>query len=588
MEGVLGYPFWGPKRPDYCGHPKFELNCSGEAPVITINSTGYRVLGIDSREHFLTVARTDYWNDSCPQEHKNATLDSTFFDYTSETQDLTLYYRCSSAVSVGVSSQFSCPNDGTTVTNFFATDATKKLLSTYSPTCQESVVVRISDSEAGVIEEAVNALLQPNLTAALVSGFVMEWEANNSRCDECVKSDGVCGSNHTTGEFTCYCKDRPYKFMCGSDSVTPGSGIGAAVSGIVVFSIAIACYYKRENIRSTRIVIWKTNTRDQEFDVKAFIRNYEPLAPKRYSYATVKKMTKSFAERIGKGGYGTVYKGKLPDGSLVAVKLLNESKSNGEEFINEVASIGRTSHVNIVTLLGFCYERTNRALVYEYMPNGSLDKFIFTQESSSTNRHLEWKTLYEIAIGIARGLEYLHRGCNTRILHLDIKPQNILLDDGFCPKISDFGLAKLWLTKESIVSAAGARGTIGYIAPEVFSRAFGGVSHKSDVYSYGMLILEMVGGRKNFDSAASHTSEIYYPNRIYKDLEMENEESILGNIMDGENEISKKMLLVSFWCIQTNPADRPSMSKVVEMLEASLESMEFPPKPYLFSPTMSP
>lgn len=217
MEGV-GYPFWGPTRRDYCGHPKFELNCSGEAPVITINSTGYRVLGIDSSEHFLTVARTDYWNDSCPQEHKNATLDSTFFDYTSETQDLTLYYRCSSAVIVGVSSQFSCPNDGTTVTNLFATDNTKKLLYTFIQTCQESVVVRISDSEAGVIEEAVNALSQPNLTAALVSGFQMEWEANNSRCDECVKSDGVCGYNHTTGEFTCYCKDRPYGFMCGSDS----------------------------------------------------------------------------------------------------------------------------------------------------------------------------------------------------------------------------------------------------------------------------------------------------------------------------------------------------------------------------------
>lgn len=145
--------------------------------------------------------------------------------------------------------------------------------------------------------------------------------------------------------------------------------------------------------------------------------------------------------------HGTVYKGKLPDGPLVAVKILNESTGDGEEFINEVASIGRTSHVNVVTLVGFCYQKNKRALIYEYMPNGSLDKFIHNQGSSKGNCHLEWKTLPEIAVGVARGLEYLHRGCNTRILHFDIKPQNILLDKDFCPKISDFGLAKLCKTK---------------------------------------------------------------------------------------------------------------------------------------------
>ena len=260
--------------------------------------------------------------------------------------------------------------------------------------------------------------------------------------------------------------------------------------------------------------IWKKKSKE-EFDVEEFLRNHGSFAPKRYNSADLKKMTNSFSEKIGKGGFGVVYKGKLADGCLVAVKLLNDSKGDGEEFINEVASIGRTSHVNIVTLIGFCYEKRKRALLFEYMPNGSLDKFIFHKESSDTSCRLEWKPIYEVAIGIARGLEYLHRGCNTRILHMDIKPHNILLDNDMCPKISDFGLAKRCLTKESIVSMDGARGTIGYIAPEVFSCAYGGVSHKSDVYSYGTLILEMVGGRKNFDAGASRTSEIYYPSRIY-------------------------------------------------------------------------
>ncbi|KAM5548902.1 hypothetical protein ABKV19_000356, partial [Rosa sericea] len=196
------------------------------------------------------------------------------------------------------------------------------------------------------------------------------------------------------------------------------------------------------------------------------------------------------------------------------------------------------------TLVGFCYEGEKRALIYKYMPNGSLDKFThYKQGSSDESCRLEWKTLSEIAVGIARGLEYLHRGCNTRILHFDIKPQNILLDKDFCPKISDFGLAKLCMTKESIGSMLGTRGTAGYIAPEVFSRNFGGVSHKSDVYSYGMLVLEMVGARKNLDSEVSHTSEMF-PHYIYKDLELEKNEIIFGEITEDES----KMLTCESLC----------------------------------------
>ncbi|KAL7131786.1 hypothetical protein ABFS83_12G028000 [Erythranthe nasuta] len=139
-------------------------------------------------------------------------------------------------------------------------------------------------------------------------------------------------------------------------------------------------------------------------------------------------MTKSFNEKLGQGGYGSVYKGVLPDGTLVAVKVLIEADGNGEEFINEVASISRTSHVNIVNLLGFSFDRNKRALMYEFMPNKSLDKFI------NNNNCLDLEKLYEIAVGVAKGLEYLHIGCKTRIVHFDIKPQNILLDEEFCPK----------------------------------------------------------------------------------------------------------------------------------------------------------
>ena len=138
---------------------------------------------------------------------------------------------------------------------------------------------------------------------------------------------------------------------------------------------------------------------------------------------------------MGEGGYyGSVYKGKLLYGRLVAMKVLNASKGNGEEFVNEVASISRTFHVNIVTLLGFCIEGLKRALIYEFIPNGSLEKFIHKCNSEKIAPLLAWEKLFQIAIGIPQGLEYLHRGCNTRILHFDIKPHNILLDKNFLPK----------------------------------------------------------------------------------------------------------------------------------------------------------
>ena len=178
----------------------------------------------------------------------------------------------------------------------------------------------------------------------------------------------------------------------------------------------------------------------------------------------------------------------------------------------------------------------------------------------------------------------MHRGCNTQILHFDIKPHNILLDENFCPKISDFGLAKICPREKSIISMVGARGTTGYIAPEVLSRTFGGISHKSDVYSYGMMVLEMAGGRKNVDVTVDFSSQIYFPHWIYKHLELNEELGLLCLSKEGDENNARKMIIVSLWCIQTDPSNRPSMSRVVEMLEGSLNSLQIPPKPFLFSP----
>ncbi|GJN05869.1 hypothetical protein PR202_ga23539 [Eleusine coracana subsp. coracana] len=279
---------------------------------------------------------------------------------------------------------------------------------------------------------------------------------------------------------------------------------------------------------------------DNVSNIEKILKDHDSFTLKRYRYSKLRKITRSFKDKLGEGGFGMV---------------------------------------NVVNLLGFCLHRSKRALIYEYMVNGSLDKYIYSEESKMA---LGWEKLQQIAIGIARGLEYLHRGCNTRIIHFDIKPHNVLLDEDFCPKIADFGLAKLCHLKDSALSIAEARGTIGFIAPEVFSRGFGAVSTKSDVYSYGMVLFDMVGGRTNAKENTENSSEAYFPNWIYdclvKDLESH-------EVTCETEEIARKMTLVAMWCIQTRPVNRPSISRVIEMLENNINALEIPPKPFFSCPS---
>ncbi|KAJ8550888.1 hypothetical protein K7X08_000258 [Anisodus acutangulus] len=237
--------------------------------------------------------------------------------------------------------------------------------------------------------------------------------------------------------------------------------IGISVAGVgmlICFGIWYT-QYRKSLYKCIRLI----NGKIDDQSLKALLKQYGSLAPKRYNYREIKQMTHGFKDKLGEGGYGGVYKGELSDGRAVAVKILKASKGDGEEFINEDASINQTSHVNIMSLLGYSLNGRKRALIYDFIPNGSLEKYIYGDGSL-----LGLQKLYQIAVGIAEGLEYLDRGYNTTILHFDIKPHNILLDEEFCPKISDFGLVKLCTRKENIVSMLGARGAIRTTSTGVF------------------------------------------------------------------------------------------------------------------------
>jgi serine/threonine protein kinase len=208
-----------------------------------------------------------------------------------------------------------------------------------------------------------------------------------------------------------------------------------------------------------------------------------------FGYTDLQRATKHFSEKLGGGSFGSVFKGSLIDSTAIAVKRLDHAYQGEKQFRAEVSSIGITHHINLVRLIGFCCDGSRRLLVYEHMPNRSLDLHLF--ESRTT---ISWNYRYQIALGVARGLAYLHESCQDCIIHCDIKPENILLDASFAPKIADFGMAKL-LGRDFSRVLTTARGTAGYLAPEWICGV--AITAKADVYSYGMVLLEIISGRRN-------------------------------------------------------------------------------------------
>ncbi|KAG7981113.1 hypothetical protein I3843_05G215300 [Carya illinoinensis] len=570
------------KQNRYCGYPGFELSCNNHGqPTINIQSNDYIIHNISYETQTLRVSNSDFWNSTtgtCIPLTQNISLPDSRFELAPFQTHANLLYGCN-ASTLDSTSRFSypgCDHGENKNSSVLVLPANDPKLWNVSKACTTRVV-------APVLEPYERENIGDGIERVLRNGFRVKWKS--SECSMCQESGGRCGFNYSEWHFKCFCPDRPHASRCISGKNKQKWVIPLAILSIGIGVMMIMIIYC---LRRKFHYFWKMESVSHQ-NIENFLRSLGPLALRRYSYSEIKKMTYFFKEKLGQGGYGGVYKGKQQDGCLVAVKVLKESKANGEEFINEVASISRTSHVNIVTLMGFCFEGSKRALIYEFMPNGSLEKFIFKKCSSKDDCQLDWETLYKIAVGIARGLEYLHRGCNARIVHFDIKPHNILLDKNYNPKISDFGLAKICSRDESIISMLGTRGTAGYVAPEVFSRNFGGISHKSDVYSYGMMVLEMVGGRKNIDYEVDCTSEIYFPHWIYKRLELDEDLNLQGLVMNEANhETTKKMIIVGLWCIQTDPSNRPAMSRVLDMLEGSSKYLQIPPKPFLSSPSKSP
>jgi hypothetical protein len=299
-----------------------------------------------------------------------------------------------------------------------------------------------------------------------------------------------------------------------------------------------------------------------------------------FRYTDLNHATKSFSEKLGAGGFGSVFKGVLSDQTIIAVKRLDGARQGEKQFRAEVSSIGLIQHINLVRLIGFCCEGDNRLLVYEHMSNGSLDTHLFGSKHSVLN----WSARYQIAVRVARGLSYLHHSCRQCIIHCDIKPQNILLDASFIPKIADFGMAAFVGRDFSRVLTT-LRGTVGYLAPEWLSGV--AITPKVDVYSFGMVLLEIISGKRKTHEhvyTGSNHHVAYFPVQAILKLQAGDVSSLVDPQLHGDFDLAEveRVCRVACWCIQDDESDRPTMGEVVQVLEG-LQELDVPPMPRLLA-----
>ncbi|KAJ7552997.1 hypothetical protein O6H91_06G080100 [Diphasiastrum complanatum] len=334
---------------------------------------------------------------------------------------------------------------------------------------------------------------------------------------------------------------------------------------LIVLGVGLAVWYIKSNRRKKMMILMK-DTKMMEPSMINLKANFL-YGPRKFTYRELSAATNNFSEKLvlGRGGFGSVYKGVLQaDGTIVAVKRTSKSSSQGErEFVAEVSIIGRLRHRNLVELIGWCHEKGELLLVYEFMPNGSLDKVLF---SSDAEERLDWNRRYDIACGLASALLYLHEEWEQQVVHRDVKASNVMLDANFTARLGDFGLARL-IDHNQNPETTIAAGTMGYVAPEVSQT--GKATTKSDVYSYGIVALEVACGRRPIDRSLAASEavlldwvwQLHAAGRITDaaDVDKEKETVDLAQV--------RCLLQLGLACSHPDPNSRPSIRQVLQILK---------------------
>ena len=376
---------------------------------------------------------------------------------------------------------------------------------------------------------------------AIVSAAVM------AASSECVTRSGPGAGDVVTFTYTHF---RGFVFL-----------VGCTITAAILEAVAV---YLQVSISIAAAAADDDKTVSEMEDEEEDFGNLQGT-PTRFTYQQLEVATEKFNDKLGEGGFGSVFKGQLGE-DIIAVKRLDQAGQGKKEFLAEVQTIGNIHHINLVRLIGFCAEKSHRLLVYEYMPKGSLDKWIYCRRDNIAPL-LEWRVRCKIITNIAKGLSYLHEDCMKKIAHLDVKPQNILLDENFNAKLSDFGLCKL-IDRDMSQVVTRMRGTPGYLAPEWLTSH---ITEKADVYSFGVVVMEIVSGRKNLDTSRSDDSLhliTILEEKVKSDQLVDLIDKNSNDVQAHEQEVIQMMKL-AMWCLQIDCKRRPQMSEVVKVLEGT-------------------
>ncbi|CAM8908361.1 unnamed protein product [Rhodiola kirilowii] len=570
---AINYPFYEitnsfSASTAFCGYQGFGLTCTNNELILTLPTDPYIVKNIDYSSKRVSLVDKDVISQpECPRARHNLTIDN--YPLTNPSLNLAFYFNCSNVSESNKSIECLDEYDGRRSYVFVAGKEPAEV--DWVSLCAEKVV-------AAVMEKRINLDdLVGGFGNAMMQGFELNWEMKGD-CGKCEASGGRCGvyrkaiAEETVAaaadRFFCYCKDG------GVNAVKCKPRGSNKVRNIIIIVVSTVCCV----ILIISIFIYlRLTKRKEKLDGLDEIGSADTL---QLDFGTVRAATNNFSDdnKLGQGGFGSVYKGKLADGQEIAVKRLATGSGQGDlEFKNEVVLVAKLQHRNLVRLLGFCSKGQERLLIYKFVANASLDQFLF---DPSRRLYLDWERRNKIIGGVARGLLYLHEDSRLRIIHRDLKASNVLLDEEMHPKIADFGMARLCIMDQTQGNTNRIVGTYGYMAPEYAMH--GQFSVKSDVYSFGVLLLELVSGQKNSCFRVAETAEdlISFAWDSWRAGSAAN--MIDPAIINGPRNEILRCIHIGLLCVQESVTARPTMASVVTMLNSFLVALPPPSEPAFY------
>uniref|UniRef100_A0ACD5W264 Uncharacterized protein n=1 Tax=Avena sativa TaxID=4498 RepID=A0ACD5W264_AVESA len=585
-DQTIAYPFWlNSSSASSCGYPGLGLACENNTTLLLLAQSHhrYRVSGIDYDTHTVSlVDDAEAFNNttSCPLLHFNLTIDATSpLHLTSSDSNITFFYNCTKNGSLPSAVELSgCPGYSRSSYVFLGDADTGEA---YEYGCDVAVVAPVLNVHK---ESMAEVPPERRYADVLMGGFELNYSPHSDQCGVCERSGGWCGYRHnqTNGwmGLTCFCDGGPTTDKCGSKSKIPIiAGVLGAAGLLLVASLAAFFIRKRKQRKvvnsSSKLLKYSgsggTPTRSRDgFDMES--GSIQDMGS-RFSYEELEEATDSFDEKreIGDGGFGTVYKGYLVDGRVVAVKrLYNNSYRRVEQFVNEAAILARLRHPNLVMFYG-CTSKESRELllVYEFVQNGTVADHLHGHRAQE--RALPWPLRLNIAIESAAALTYLH-AIEPPIVHRDVKTNNILLDTDFHVKVADFGLSRLFPLDVTHVSTA-PQGTPGYVDPE-YHQCYQ-LTDKSDVYSFGVVLVELISSKPAVDITRQR-SEINLASMAINRIQKCQLEQLVDLELGYQSDpVTRKMMTMvaelAFRCLQQNSEMRPPIKEVHDVLRAIKE-----------------